>query len=260
MRSILRSLPFVLALGLLPGCFGGGSSLAPPRTIGDQAHTTWFISDGLCGDGLFGDECDLGTRLATGAAPTVEIRPRGLVSLVGATLQGDAGLDVTGISESTDDGGTYLRASIGSGTAGTYAVRVIAADGSEIDRAHFTIVAPAAMRCGRLSNATTRDLAFAGLVAESTIDIVSSPGETVTSTTLACRVDDASGNPLLTTRAVIWSMNAGSVGTISVVSDDLFGSTPAAGGTAKVRTSGTGSGTVHAAIGTVSADIAITFR
>ncbi len=260
MRSTLRSLGLFFALGLVPGCFGNGPLYAPPRTIGDQGRTTWVIYDGLCGDGTFGSECDLGTRLSTGAAPLVQIRSRGGAVLEGATLEAAAGVDITNVHTSSNDDGLILEANIGTASAGDVEVRVLAPGGEEIDRAHLIFVAPAAIRCGRLSTATNRDRAFAGLVAESTIEVVAVAGETTTSTTLACRVDDASGNALLTVRAVQWSIAAGAVGTISMVSDDLIGLPPAAGGTARLRTMGSGSGTVHATVGTVSSDIAITFR
>lgn len=256
MRSTLGLLFFSFALVTVPGCFGGVAQ-PPPGTTGDLGHSRWIIDDGLCGDGFLGNQCDLGTRLATGAAPLVRIESRG-VSFAGATLEADAGVDLSNVQPSSGDG--TIEALIGSANAGTFEVRIVAADGTVIDRAHFVFVAPAAIRCGRLSSAAMRDLAFAGLVPESSFEVVAAQGETTTSTSLACRVDDASGNPLLTARAVLWTIAPGSTGTISVVSDDLLGSTPAAGGTAKLRTTGIGSGTVHAAIGTLSTDIAVTFR
>jgi hypothetical protein len=259
MRSSFSLVVLVLAVALA-GCLGGGGSIEGPTTIGDQGHTVWQISDGLCGDGIFGSECDLGQRIAVSASPTVQIRGRNGTSLEHATLVGGPNVTVTGSSTSTDDQGTLLSARVGSEVAGVGDVIVLDGAGAEIDRVHITFVAAASIVCGPLTTAVTRDYTFPGLVSSSTVDVTMMAGETSTSTTLACRATDASGNAMLTVNAIRWSLAAGSEGTIMVRSDDLLGSTPAVGATARVVTMGAGTGTVHVMLGTATADIAVTFH
>lgn len=257
MRSRLAALVLVLTVS---GCFGsGGNAISGPTTTGDQNHTTWQISDGLCGDGLFGSECDLNQHIATSASPVVQVRGRNGASIVGATITGAAGVSVTGFSSTTDDNGILLSAHVGMDAAGVADVIVLDGSGHEIDRAHITFVAPAAMVCGELRTSMTRDLNFPGLTG-GPISVTMDAAATSSSTNVACRVNDASGNALLSVNSVRWSIATGSEGMIRVTSDDLLGSTPAVGATARLVTMGTGSGTLHAMVGTVSTDVAVTFH
>jgi hypothetical protein len=259
MRSALLLVSLVLALAL-PGCLGGGSNLEGPTTIGDQGRTVWQISDGLCGDGLFGTECDLNRELVPGASPLVEVRGHGGNSLEGATLTVGPGLTLTGASSSTDDHGTLLRAHVGAETAGFGDLIVLDRSGHEIDRAHLTFFDPTRIVCGELATSVTRDLSFAGLVSNRTVEVTTAAGSTSTSTTLACRAEDSSGRAMLTVDAIRWTIADGAEGTISVHSDDLLGSAPAFGATARIVTVGAGHATVHATLGATAADIPVTFR
>ncbi len=255
---LFSSLAFVLALAL-PGCLGGGAALEGPRTVGDQGRTSWQIYDGLCGGGLFGSECDLGQHLATGGSPLVQVRGRNGTSLAGATLMG-VGATINGFGTSSDDHGTLLQAHVSSAVAGVADVVVLDAAGHEIDRAHLTFVSVARLTCGELRSSVTRDLTFAGLTSGVPVTITRDAMATGGTTTLACRADDASGNALLSVDAIRWGVAAGAVGSLEVRSDDLLGSVPAFGATARVVTVGEGSGTIHAMAGAVSADVAVTFH
>ncbi len=262
MRSRLAVLAVLGCLTGLPGCLGGGSSLTGPTTLGDQGHTVWQISDGLCGQGVFGGECDLNQHIAVGASPMVQIRQHNSAAtlLDHATLMGGAtSVTISGVSTTTDDHGTLIQAHVGSDVAGVADVIVLDASGHEIDRAHITFVAAATLLCGELRTAVTRDLNFPGLTS-GPITVTMAAMTTSTATNLACRANDASGNALLTVNAIRWSIATGSVGTISVTSDDLFASSPAVGATARLVTAGTGSGTIHALLGTASTDIAVSFH
>jgi len=90
--------------------------------------------------------------------------------------------------------------------------------------------------------------------------VTADPMTPSTTTTLACRVNDAAGNALLTVDTIRWNVAPGAIGDIAVHSDDLFGTSPAHGATADLVTIGVGSGTIHAALGTLTADIAVTFH
>jgi hypothetical protein len=259
MRAALVLVSLVLTLAL-PGCLGGGTSLQGPTTLGDQGRTIWQISDGLCGDGVFGSECALTQRLAVGAAPFVEIRGHGGTVLDHATLMGGTGVDITHFSTSTDDHGTLLRANVGSTTAGVGDVFVLDADGHTIDHVQMTWVAAATIVCGELRTNVTRDLTFPGLASGVTVEVVTPPMGTGGSTTLACRANDASGGALLSVDAIRWNVATGAVGTIDVHSDDLFGTTPALGATARIATTGTGHATIHAALGAATADVTVSFH
>lgn len=259
MRAALVSVALVLSLAL-PGCVGGGSSVQAPHTIGDQGHTDWHLYDGLCGQGLFGSECDLSARLAVGAAPLVQIRAHDATNLAGATLMGGTGITITHFSTSTDDHGTMLSANVGSDTAGVGDVFVLDAHGSTIDHVQMTWVAATTLFCGELRSSVTRDLGFPGLASGVTVEIVTPPMATGGSTTLACRATDASGNALLSVDAIRWNVADGAVGTIDVRSDDLFGTTPALGATVRVTTVGTGHATIHAALGSATGDVVVTFH
>jgi hypothetical protein len=219
----------------------------------------WQISDGLCGQGLFGSECDLNQHIAVGASPHVQIRGHNGANLDHVTLTAGTGVTISGVSTTTDDHGTLVQAQIGSDTAGVADVIVMDASGHELDRVHLTFVTAARLTCGELRSAVTRDLTFPGLTS-APVTVTMMAGTTSTSTTLACRADDASGNALLTVDAIRWSIATGSVGMIEIRSDDLLGSTPAVGATSRIVTIGTGSGTVHAALGSASADLAVTFH
>jgi hypothetical protein len=250
----------------LPGCFGGTGSVEGPTTLGDAHHTVWQIDDGLCGHGLFGSDCDLTQVVAIGATPRVVVRSHDGTSLARATLVGASGVAVTGFATSTDDHGvTTLSADVGLSAAGTADVIVRAMDGTEIDRAHVVFADAAALACGELSSHVVRDVGFSGLDSTATVDVVAIPmdggmGEASGSTTLACRATDASGRAILTVRGIRWTVVAGAVGTIDVHSDDLFGSQPAFGATARVTTVGTGHATIHAEIGVASDDVDVTFH
>lgn len=260
MRARLLALTLLLCLTALPGCLGGGSSLSGPTTIGDRGNTVWQISDGLCGNGLFGADCDLNQHLAVGAAPLVQARGHDGTDLAHATLMAGPNVTLTGFSTSTDDHGTLLQAHAGSEVAGTGDVIVLDAGGIEIDRVHLTWVNVDSLRCGELRSSVTRDLTFAGLTSGVVVDAAMTPDETSHSTTLACRADDAGGNALLTVDAIRWTLATGAVGSIEVHSDDLFGTTPAFGATARVVTTGAGSGTIHAVLGTATDDVSMTFH
>lgn len=260
MRSLLVSLALLALTLALPGCLGGGGSITGPTTTGDQGRTTWQINDGLCGGGLFGDDCDLNQHIAVGGAPLVQIRGRNGTDLTGATLTGSTGVNITGLQVSTDDHGALVQAHVAASAAGLIDVIVHDASGREIDRAHITFVTAATLRCGELRSSVTRDLNFPGLTTGVTVDVATPAGSSGGSTTLACRADDASGNALITVEAIRWTVASGAVGTIDVHSDDLLGSTPADGATARVTTVGTGHATIHAALGSIGADVAVTFH
>jgi len=259
MRAPLSLL--VCSIALAPGCLGGGGSLEGPTTLGDGGRTVWQISDGLCGGGLFGSDCDLSVHVATDAAPLVMVRGHGGTSLDHATLMGGTGVTITHFTTTSDDQGTLLEANVQSTSPGIADVIVLDASGHEVDRAHITFVTATAIVCGDVTHAT-HQFSFPGLT-NGPIAIVEMPadgGASVTTTTLGCRVSDASGSPLLSVDAIGWTLAPGATGTVSITSDDAFGSTPAQGATARLVTSGTGSATVVASLGTISQSIPVSFR
>jgi hypothetical protein len=255
-----------LALTLTPGCLGGSNAIGGPTTTGDAGRTVWQISDGLCGAGLFGNDCDLNTRVVIGAAPLVIVRGRNGTSLVGATLVagmggGGTGVTITHFTTSSSDQGTELQANVQSVVAGSADVIVLDAGGHEIDRAHLTFATPSTLVCGNVTG-RPRDLTFTGLAngPVAITEMLSDGGGSTTTTILGCRVSDASGAALLSVDAIQWSIGSGATGTVTITSDDVLGTTPAHGATARLVTSGNGAATVIASIGTINQSTSVTFR
>ena len=81
------------------------------------------------------------------------------------------------------------------------------------------------------------------------------------STTLACRATDAAGNPLLTVDAITWTVVPGGSADVSIQDDELFSWLgPVNGGTVRATASGSGTATVHAALGAISGDVVLNVR
>jgi hypothetical protein len=251
---------FALALSLaaLPGCFTSAAEAHGTFTVGDRGATEWQIFDGLCVSGLFGDHCALDTPLSVGADPTIEIVGRSGTQLSTSTMVVASGaVTVLSTTTSTDDHGVVtVHVHLSATGPGQGDLRVLDATSAEIDRAHVTITAPASLVCGFVPADHPREYTFASLMQSNPIVLSSAASDN----RLGCRTLDASSRPLLTANAILWHVESGAHGTISVASDDLLATMPAHGATARVSTMGQGDATITASLGTLTQALPITFH
>lgn len=250
----LRSIP-ALALSLAIAASGCSISLDGPSTNGDRGRTRWQVQDGMCGGGLFGLDCALDVPIAEGAEPDVRLEPQNGATIAGATYRGEGALTVTSANFDVDDDGNEsatLGIRAGSGTIGT--IVVLDASGAELDRVSMRVARAVALECGRHASGDEDRWSFPDLRTSDAVEI--SLAAEPSDQRLACRAIDASGEPLLTVRAIAWTLESGAE--VVTLDDDSFASLTVSGARIHAEPIAEGEASVLAQLGAVERRFTLT--
>jgi hypothetical protein len=251
----MRTGVFLLLTALpLGGCFGG--NLFGGTTEGADGRSDWSISDGLCFEGLLGGACDLAQTIAVGASPMVQISTRNQAAISGARLVASGGAAIAPLAPTLENHDMTLIAHVTAMQAEPAQLIVQDAAGHEFDRVDLKIAHVASLACGLVRPHDRRRLDFPDLQPMVPIALTASAARNL----LGCRAVDAKGDALLTVEAIQWDVETPTDGSVTIVSDDLAGTTPATGGTAVVHAVGSGSAVVRATLDGVDQRIAFSYR
>lgn len=215
------SLTLSCLMALASGC---AFELDRNATRGDEGRTEWNLDDGLCRN-LWG--CDLSAPLVAGATSELSIYLEdGDVRGYDVRLEGPA--TVAGPLDATME---VLRVPVRADGPGEVTAVLLDRDDEEVDRARFTIVEAAAMRCARLESERSVHYSMDTLTEDTAVALVVPAPEDEPPPTqqLGCLVTDAGDRPALSADAIEWEVVEGA----EVVGVDASGFLTLAGSTTR---------------------------
>ncbi|MCA9607312.1 MAG: hypothetical protein KC619_17020 [Myxococcales bacterium] len=198
MRTRLAFFFAFLALG--SGCAFEPFDLGD-HTDGDQGHSRWNVSDGMC-PGL--GSCGLEVPVAAGATVrmAVDLPGRRVAELSPVVVSGDAFLgDVRRRPEDE-----LITFEVTTSSAGVVELAIVDDGGETVDASRFEVRAPVGLDCGRVPENAALGYEMDGLLTTNHRLTLATLSSEESSPQLACLVMDADGAPLLSADLVHWEV------------------------------------------------------
>lgn len=202
MRTHLAFLLPFAALAVGSGCAFEPFDLGD-HTDGDQGHSRWNVSDGMC-PGL--GSCGLDVPVAAGASVhlVVDLPDRHVAELTPVVTAGDA--TIGRLTRQPED--EYIAFDVLIATAGTVELAILDPSGETVDGSRLEARDAVGLDCGRMPENVTVGYEMAALLPDDH-ELTLSAASEESAPQLACLVTDAEGTPLLSADLVHWAVEDG---------------------------------------------------
>ncbi len=184
----------IAAIGLaLAGC-----GLSGGATAGDEGRSTWSIDDGLC-PGLGGD-CAMTVPVAAGSDPHVDVHvDRREVNELSVRVTGPGSV----FELDRDTQAERIDVDLEVDGPGTVEIELLDAAGDRFDASRLDVREAVDLECGVLEDGGA-DWEMSQLTVTDSFEEVGTSG--APQVELGCRLLDANGEPLLSARAIEWTV------------------------------------------------------
>ncbi|MCB9593046.1 MAG: hypothetical protein H6719_09965 [Sandaracinaceae bacterium] len=195
----MRTLTLLCSLSVLASACAFHPFDLGDSTEGDDGHSRWSVSDGLC-PGL--GSCGLEVPVAAGATIrlSVDVPDRLLAELRPIVVSGDGVIGDVDRDPEHDQ----LYFDVSAGGAGTIELAIVDSESEVVDRSRVHVVEPVGLECGELTEGAVVGYGMDAMSSDRhDITIVRST-ESAPTPQLGCLVTDAEGSPLLSADLVHW--------------------------------------------------------